>query len=57
MSVPTPSAWDSASSRNSTATPGSTSRGLVDIGAAADATVWHINSGAEIYRYTGDQPS
>ncbi|SCE44630.1 hypothetical protein GA0115240_16289, partial [Streptomyces sp. DvalAA-14] len=28
-----------------------------DIAAGADGTVWHINSGAEIYRYTGDQPS
>ncbi|MFC8595225.1 tectonin domain-containing protein [Streptomyces atroolivaceus] len=30
---------------------------LSDIGAAADGTVWGVNSGGSIYRYTGDQPS
>ncbi|MFD0167702.1 tectonin domain-containing protein [Streptomyces decoyicus] len=29
----------------------------VDIGVAADGTVWHVNSDGGIYRYTGDQPS
>ncbi|MYU19423.1 hypothetical protein GTZ78_54270, partial [Streptomyces sp. SID8361] len=29
--------------------------GLSDIGAAADGTVWGVNSGNQIYRYTGDQ--
>ncbi|MFF1349393.1 tectonin domain-containing protein [Streptomyces sp. NPDC058322] len=29
----------------------------VDIGVAADGTVWHVNSAGGIYRYTGDQPS
>nr|WP_275126142.1 tectonin domain-containing protein [Streptomyces sp. SID7805] len=29
----------------------------VDIGVAADGTVWHVNADGGIYRYTGDQPS
>ncbi|MFE7400532.1 hypothetical protein [Streptomyces sp. NPDC057557] len=29
----------------------------MDIGVAADGTVWHVNSDGAIYRYTGDQPS
>ncbi len=28
----------------------------IDIGAAADGTVWHVNSGNEIYRHAGDLP-
>nr|WP_189234226.1 tectonin domain-containing protein [Streptomyces flaveolus] len=27
-----------------------------DIGAAADGTVWHVNSVGDIYRYTGGLP-
>ncbi|MEU3830068.1 hypothetical protein AB0F36_32835 [Streptomyces sp. NPDC029080] len=30
--------------------------GLSDNGAVADGTVWGVNSGGDIYRYTGDQP-
>ncbi|KOG36892.1 tectonin domain-containing protein, partial [Streptomyces resistomycificus] len=29
----------------------------VDIGVAADGTVWHVNSAGGIFRYTGDQGS
>ncbi|MGW4423896.1 tectonin domain-containing protein, partial [Streptosporangium sp. NPDC004631] len=29
---------------------------LSDIGAASDGTVWGVNSGGDIFRYTGDQP-
>jgi hypothetical protein len=31
--------------------------GLSDIGAAADGTVWGVNSGNHVFRYTGDQDS